>query len=160
MGGAEGKGWEGQRGGIGVGGAEGEGWEGQRGRDRGGRGRGGGMGGAEGKWWEGQRERGGKGRGRRGGRGGRAVREVWEGQRGRRCNTHYTNHMAPVNDQLPTVHSVYISLLPPPTHIDTQRDHTLATTDTFTLPLEGGAKWEGRKEWQRPGSKESGDTYE
>ena len=141
MGGAEGKGWEGQRGRDrgGMGGAEGEGWEGQRGRD--GRGRGKVVGRSEGKGWEGQRE-------------------VWEGQRGRRCNTHYTNYMAPVNDQLPTVHSVYISLLPPPTHIDTQGDHTLATTDTFTLPLEGGAKWEGRKEWQRPGSKESGDTYE
>ena len=42
------------------------------------------------------------GRGKRGGievakaRGGR-------GRVGGRCNTHYTNYMAPVNDQLPTV---------------------------------------------------------
>ena len=53
-----------------------------------------------------------------------------EGRRGRgrgggRCSVHYTNYMAPVNDQLPTVHSVYISLLPPPTHINTQGVHTL-----------------------------------
>ena len=103
MGRAEGEGWEGQRGR--VGGAEEEGWEGQRGRGE--RGRGGGVGRAEGEGWEGQRGRDGRGRG------------------GGRCNTHYTDYMAPVNDQLPTVHSVYISLLPPPTHINTQGDHTL-----------------------------------
>ena len=96
---------------------------------------------------------------------------VWggRGQRGRvgqaevegRCNTHYTNYMAPVNDQLPTVHSVYISLLPPPTHINTQGDHTFtircstgrgshvkwldqsaaALDDTHQCPSHGGSRY-------------------
>ena len=117
------------------------GWEGQR--RRGGRSRGGGVGGAE------------------GGGMGVAEGEGWEGQRGGRCNTHYTNYMAPVNDQLPTVHSVYISLLPPPTHINTQGDHThtircstgrgshvkwldqsaAALDDTHQCPSHGGSRY-------------------
>ena len=76
------------------------------------------MGGAE--------ERGGRNRGR--GVGGEDGEEGGEGQRGKvgPPPPQYTNymHMAPVNDQLPTVHSVYISLLPPPTHINTQGDRT------------------------------------
>ena len=104
--------WEGQRGE--VGGAEGrggrgrgEGWEGQRGK-------------VGGEGWDGQRARGGRGkRGRVGGALGRGRR----GRGGGRCNTHYTNYMTPVNDQLPTVHSVYISLLPLP-HTSTHKGTT------------------------------------
>ena len=181
VGGEEGEGgggerWEGQR--RGVGGAEkgegqrvmdkwlrgrggrgsGEGWEGQRergGRSRGGGvrwGRGGGVGGERMGGEEGEEEGGGEGGTER--RGGR-------GRGGGRCNVQYTNYMAPVNDQLPTVHSVYISLLPPPTHINTQGDHTLtircstgrgshvkwldqsaaALDDTHQCPSHGGSRY-------------------
>ena len=146
MGGAEWEGWEEQR--DRVGGAE---WEGQRG----------GVKGTEREGWEGQRGKGGRG-GRRGG--GRGRRERGRGGRGRgegRCNAYYKNYMAPVNDQLPNVHSVYISLLPPPTHINTQGDHTLtircstgrgshvkwldqsaaALDDTRQCPSHGGSRY-------------------
>ena len=85
-------------------------WGGRgRGGVRGGRGRGGVRGGRGRGGVRGGRGRGdGKGgRGREGGRGGRGR----GGGVGGRRNTHYTNYMAPVNDQLPTVNSVYISLL-------------------------------------------------
>ena len=113
------------------------------------------MGGAEGEGLEVRRGREGEGReGKRGEVGG-------ADSGGGRCNTHYTNYMAPVNDQLPTVHSVYISLLPPPTHINTQGDHTLtircstgrgshvkwldqsaaALDDTHQCPSHGGSRY-------------------
>ena len=112
MGGAEGKGERGR-------GADGEGGMGKRGRvegalGRGKRGRGGGVGGTMGERVGVAKARGGRGKG---------VRGV-----GRRCNTHYTNYMAPANDQLPTVHSVYISLLPL-THTSTHKGTTHSPSD-------------------------------
>ena len=75
----------------------------------------------------GRKSRGEEGERQRGEVGG-AERRGRRGRGGGRCYTHYTNYLAPVNDQLPTVHTVYISLLPLP-HTSTHKGTTHSPSD-------------------------------